>query len=420
VTGVAARFDTEAAMPFQSRIGPSANGRGPRLLAIFPSTLRGGTEEYTLRIASAACRNGWEVHGGWPDVPEMRSFVEDWKAGGMTYHPLDIAVANDSPRTLTRSHHALRCARTLALLWQVRPRVVLLSLPWPTFGLGPILACALYRVPTMVSFQLVPWAGQVVGKTLAAYQWARRRRQLWVVNSEDGRRNLCATFHVRPEDVHIIRNGVKVSLFARPVSPAERETIRHELRDELGLQPSTRLLVTVARLHVQKGYDDLLAAARELSNEFPDVRFVWVGDGDLREHLERGIRDAGLSGKVILTGFRSDLSRFYRAADVFVFPTHFEGGSSFALVEAMACGTAIVSSDGSGIPEVVQDRIHGLLYPAKDVPALVHAIRYALRNPADMDVMARQGRARAAELTEENMCRNTVDALRRHGRLRVS
>jgi glycosyltransferase involved in cell wall biosynthesis len=386
---------------------------------MFPSTLRGGTEEYTLRIASAARQDGWDVHGGWPEAQALQSFVDDWLARGLTHHTLAIDVANDSPRTLTRSHHALRCARTLALLWKVRPRVALLSLPWPSLGLGSILACALCRVPTVVSFQLVPWAGQVTGKTLSAYQWAKTRRQLWVVNSGDGRRHLSEMFRIPPGEVCIIRNGVNVARFGRDITGEEREDLRRRLRAELGLPANARLLVTVARLHAQKGYDDLVAAAKVLAAEFPDIYFVWVGDGDLRQHLEEQVRAAALSGRVVLTGFRADLERFYRAGELFVFPTHFEGGASFALVEALACGAAVVSSDASGIPEVIDDRVHGLLYPAKAADALTRTIRYALQHPADMEVMARRGRERAAELTEERMCRDTLDALRQLGRQRV-
>jgi glycosyltransferase involved in cell wall biosynthesis len=403
------------------RLRPPAGafGERPRLLVIFPSTLRGGTEEYALRIAMAARGEAWDVHGAWPDVPGMQSFVDEWKNNGMAYHSLAIDVANDSPKTLTRSHHALRCARTLAVLWKVRPRVVLLALPWPLFGLGTILACALCRVPTLVSFQLVPWPAQVQGKTLAAYTRARRRRQLWVVNSADSQRNLCETFRIPPEEVRVIRNGVKASLVARDLSPEESETVRRELRTELGVAPGTRLVVTVARLHVQKGYDDLLVAARGLAREFPDVRFVWVGDGDLRDHLERQIREAGLTERIILTGYRTDLSRFYQAAELFVFPTHFEGGSSFALVEALASATAVVSSDASGIPEVVENRVHGLLFPVRNSQALTESIRHALEHPGEMAEMARRGRDRAGELTEESMCRQTLDALRRLGRSRL-
>jgi glycosyltransferase involved in cell wall biosynthesis len=406
-------------MSFLSKRGPDVRA-SPRLLTIFPSTLRGGNEEYALRVSAAARREGWDVHGGWADVPELRSFVADWKRLGMAYHPLDIPAVNDSPKTLTRSHHAARCARTLALLWKVRPRVVLIAFPWPTLAFGSLLACALARVPTVASFQLVPWPATVWGKTLRAYQWARTRRQLWVVNSEDGRKNLCATFHVRPEAVRVIRNGVRVSQFGPPLAPPERETLRREVRAEFGLPPGSRLLVTVGRLHAQKGYGDLLEAAAALRDEFPDARFLWVGDGDLRESLWEQAREAGLEGRVVLAGYRQDLARFYRAAELFVFPTHFEGGSSFALVEALASGAAVVSSDASGIPEVVEDRVHCLLYPAKNARALAGSIRYALNNTAEMGEMARRGRERAAELTEERMCRDTLDALRRLGRPGVS
>jgi glycosyltransferase involved in cell wall biosynthesis len=398
---------------------PAGTGSALRLLVIFPSLARGGTEEYALRIASAARGAGWEVHGGWPDVSAMRSLAADWKDRAMTYHPLGIPVANDSPTTLTRWHHAVRCARTLALLGKVRPKVVLLALPWPTFGLGALAACAVRRVPTMASFQLVPWPAAVVGKTLRAYQWARTRRQLWVVNSADGQRNLSETFRIAPRDIRIIRNGVNVSEFARELPGAERADVRRQVRTEFGLAPDARLLVTVARLHHQKGYGDLLAAARTVAREFADVRFLWVGDGELRESLEREIRAAGLQERILLAGFRPDLARFYRAADLFVFPTHFEGGASFALVEAMASGAPVVSSDASGIPEVVEDRVHGLLYPAKNADALAATLRYALGHPDAMEAMARHGRERAAVLTEERMCQDTLESLSQLGLSRV-
>jgi glycosyltransferase involved in cell wall biosynthesis len=390
-----------------------------RLLTIFPSTIRGGTEEYVFRIATAARHAGWEVHGAWPEAPGLRTFLREWQHQRMIYHRLAISVANDSPKTLTPLHHATRCARTLALLWKVRPKVVLLTLPWPTVGFGAIVACAIYGVPTMVSFQLIPWPAEIVGKTLKVYRRAHDRRQTWVVNSKDGQKNLCSTFKLAPEAVHIIRNGIKSNLFGKHVSQAERDKTRHELRTELGLAPATRLLVTVARLHVQKGYSDLLTAAKELIPEFPDIRFVWVGDGDLREQLEQQISSAGLDGRIILTGYRSDLSRFYQSADLFVFPTHFEGGASFALVEAMASGAPIVSSDASGIPEIVDNGIHGLLYAAKDPRALGETIRYALNHTAEMGAMAQRGRDRVAELTEERMCEDTLAELRRLGLRRV-
>jgi glycosyltransferase involved in cell wall biosynthesis len=382
-----------------------------RLLALFPSRLRGGTEEYVLRIASAARREGWEVHGGWPQTPGLDSFLEDWRRGGMTFHPLDISADDDSPRTLTPWHHGVRCMRSLALLWKVRPTVVLLGLPWPLYGFGAILACALLRIPTMASFQLAPWPMAFWGKTLKAYLWAKTRRQLWVVNSKDSQKHLSESFHIQPNEICVIRNGIRTSQFNGALPAEERDRLRRQICAEQGLPSDARLLVTVARLHAQKGYSDLLTAAPALAREFPSVHFLWIGDGDLREALTRRIREAGLQARVHLLGHRTDLARYYQAADLFVFPTHFEGGVSFALVEAMASGAAIVSSDASGIPEVVENRVHGLLFPARNPEALAEVIRHALTHSEEMAQMARRGCDRASELTEERMCRNTLDAL---------
>ena len=382
-----------------------------RLLALIPSLTRGGLEEYVLRISTAACHAGWDVHGAWPDVAALESFRRDWTDRGMTYHRVDIGVENDSPRTLTSSHHLIRFARTLRLLWTIRPRVVLVGLPWPTFALGPLLACAVLRIPTLASFQLAPWPMTIVGKTLSAYQWARSRRQVWLTNSADCQRNLSESFHISANAIRIVRNGVKISLFGKPLTVEERLHTRTSLLQEFGIAPGTRLLVTVARLHIQKGYGDLLLAADAIAKEFSDVRFVWVGDGDLRRELEHGIRERGLDDRVILTGFRPDLARFYTSADLFIFPTHFEGGASFALVEAMAAGAPVVSSNASGIPEVIENGVHGLLYEAKNARALTETIRYALNHPAELEIMARNARARAAEMSEERMCRDTLKVL---------
>jgi glycosyltransferase involved in cell wall biosynthesis len=86
----------------------------------------------------------------------------------------------------------------------------------------------------------------------------------------------------------------------------------------------------------------------------------------------------------------------------------------------MACGAPVVSSDASGIPEVIDDGVHGLLYPAKDAEALTRRLRHALQHPAEMEGMARHGRERAAELTEDRMCQDTLDALHELATSRVS
>ena len=110
-----------------------------KLLTLFPSEIRGGAEEYALTIASAAVKNGWNVHAAFPKTDKTTSLISDFSANNVRYHSLKIAESNSA----TKKRHALRFARTLTLLLKLKPDVVQIVLPWPNRCLGSILACGL-------------------------------------------------------------------------------------------------------------------------------------------------------------------------------------------------------------------------------------------------------------------------------------
>ena len=98
--------------------------------------------------------------------------------------------------------------------------------------------------------------------------------------------------------------------------------------------------MTTARLDKQKGHVDLLQIVPRIVDEFPDVIFVWAGDGDERQALETQVQQQNLQRYVRFLGYRADISRLLRASDLFVFPSHLEGGCSAAIREAMAHKTS--------------------------------------------------------------------------------
>ena len=106
-----------------------------------------------------------------------------------------------------------------------------------------------------------------------------------------------------------------------------------------------------------KGQRYLVDAAHLVVQEVPDARFVILGEGELREHLERQVREYQLEKHVLLPGFRTDVLGCIKGFDLFVMSSVTEGlGTS--LLDAMACGRAIVATDTGGIPEVVEGRRH--------------------------------------------------------------
>ena len=383
----------------------------PKLLLIFPSTLRGGVEEYNLIAARGALRQGWDVHVAFPERQETLSLVQDFQSAGVTYHPLNIA--EDTRLLPGLARHLPRFLATLGRLATLKPNLVQITLPAPDHCLGTILACGVLQVPTVVRFGLVlPLQTAVHPWRIRAYQWGRGRNQQWVTISQNNRQLLAEMFQVPPQEVTCIYNGVNPTQL-QPLQDEARHTLRRQIRQELGLPESAQLVITVGRLNAQKGYQDLIPAMPSVLQQHPDLRFIWVGDGDLRPELENQIRSYGVEDRVILLGYRSDVPRLLQAADLFVFPTHFEGGQSFAIAEAMTVGIPIVTSDASGIPEVIQHQIHGLMYPKGDREALAEALHWALEHPQEMAALATAARCRAADFTETSMVKQYGDLWRR-------
>jgi L-malate glycosyltransferase len=164
----------------------------------------------------------------------------------------------------------------------------------------------------------------------------------------------------------------------------------------------------VAALVPHKGQRHLIEAAQLVVRRIPDARFVILGEGELREALERQVRDHGLEKHVLLPGFRTDVLGCIKSFDLFVMSSVTEGlGTS--LLDAMACARPIVATRTGGIPEVVADGETGVLVPPRDDGAMADAIVRLLERPDERKRMGDAGRARVAELfTVERMIAGTA------------
>lgn len=383
-----------------------------KLLLLSPSHARGGAEEYLLTIGIAARHRGWSVDAACPLTSQTESLREDFAQIGAHYHRASIAE-DPSLKMPGWRGHLVRMGETTRILLAVRPDVVHLTLPWMTFSLASILACALLHIPTVVVFQLAPFNVSLPVRQQRLYAWARSRRQHWVAVSESNRGVLATVFHVPREHIRRIYNGARLP---EPADRQQRRTLhRTAVLKELGLVDPTLLILTVGRLNAQKGYDDLIPAIPYVLQEFPQARFVWVGDGEDRSVLQDRLRSYGISNSVLMLGYRRDVSRLLSAADLFVFPSHFEG-LPFALVEAVAHGTPVVAADASSIPEVISNGVHGVLFRSADSCSLLEALQYALRNPKRIQELAQHAMAQTATFDEERTVRETLDLLDAAGR----
>ena len=164
----------------------------------------------------------------------------------------------------------------------------------------------------------------------------------------------------------------------------------------------------VAALAPHKGQRHLVAAAARVVRELPDARFLILGDGELREALEKQIKTLALERHVFLTGFRADALALMKSFDLFAMSSVTEGLGSVVL-EAMACRRAVVATRAGGLPEVVNDGETGLLVPPHDDEALAQAILSLLRDRARRQAMGDAGHARVErEFSIDKMVSDTV------------
>lgn len=194
----------------------------------------------------------------------------------------------------------------------------------------------------------------------------------------------------RPDKIFVIRNGIVLSRFGGRERGAE-------LRRELGLPPSAPLVFVFSRLNGMKGVEYFLEAASMAAPNFPDARFLVVGDGAKRKELEAYAARLGLSPRVTFTGFRTDVPDLLPEATISVLPSLSEGLSN-SLLESMASGVPVVAGRVGGNPEIIEHDVSGLLVPPRDSEALAAAMCSLLRDPELAARFGKAGQRRVAEL----------------------
>lgn len=237
-------------------------------------------------------------------------------------------------------------------------------------GFGGVEAARMADVPVVVRTEHLPYL-----LTHAVQQRDHRR----ISASVD--RIICVSQAARtsyieagysPRHVSLVYNGI-------PLKPLAYKD--GKLTPNLGLPAATQAIITVGRLTEQKGYNILLKAVPTVLQQRPDVHFLWVGDGPLKDDLESEIERLGVGNNVHLLGRRDDVPALLAAAELFVLPSLFEGFPISAL-EAMAAALPIVGTGVCGISEAVIDGATGRLVSDRNPAALAEAMLDLLAYPA--------------------------------------
>lgn len=330
---------------------------------------------------------GGELHvdllGRVPGTTTERMFVSVSRSpvravAGLPLRGHAIARAADGV-DLVHAHGDMSAAICLRAL-RARPSV------WTTHGLsflrrssGPVNTAFRHRLRRVIG---------AAGATICTTE-AERRELLEVADPADAERLV------------VVPNGLPLPA---PVDPARRD----ELRAALDLAPGQVVALFAGRLDEPKGVRDAVGAAVAARREGAPLTLLVAGDGPLAGEL-----GAQAGEGVRLLGHRDDVHDLLAAADVFVLPSRREG-SSYAVIEALGAGLAVVVCDGLGNPETVGEA--GVVVPCGDVPALAAQLADLARDPERRRALGAAARARAeGELGEQRFLRDIAavyDAVR--------
>lgn len=234
-----------------------------------------------------------------------------------------------------------------------------------------------------------------------------RRADHILADSQNTARDLIELWSVPPEKVSVLYSGVEFHF--RPVTD-EAELAR--VRKRYGLPQ--HFILSVGTLQPRKNYERLIQAFSQLRATTEDRPYHLVvagGKGWLYESIFDYVRELGLEEEVLFAGFVADedLPALYNLADLFAFPSLYEGFGLPAL-EAMACGTPVVCSDASSLPEVAGDA--ALLVDPLDVEGWVEAMERALREEELRRELVARGLAQARRFTWERAAGELLEICR--------
>ncbi len=352
-----------------------------RVVLFTDSPVFGGSEQVLRILLAGLDRRAWTPVLAHPSAPGLQPLLR--QADRLSVETWSV------PRMQGRAG-ALAVPGFVRRLRALGPAVFHAHLTQPLGCTLPRLGAIAAGIPAIVAtehlFVEVPWPLSVRVEHVIAQGMGR-----YLAVSQHVADQLRRALPFAAPKLQVVHNGIPLTPFEAPARVAGEGWAA-------GGRP---VVLTIARLHGQKGHAYLLEAAAAL----PEAVFVLAGDGPERGALEEQARCLGVADRVVFLGHRQDIPALLAQCDLFVLPSLFEG-LPLSVLEAMAAGKPVVATDVGGTREAVSHGETGCLVPPGDPHALVVAIRSLLADPGRAQAMGRAARARArAEFSAEVMVR---------------
>jgi glycosyltransferase involved in cell wall biosynthesis len=346
---------------------------GPiRVLEFTNATVRAGAEDHILLLLKGMNRALFQPY--FVCTPELAKVIRADVPGDVDMIPLDLKEPTQVPRMaqLARILHD----RKIQILHSHMFYSSLCASPvgWLR-GVPVVIETSHGREAWRTGWKARFFVDRLVGRFVDEY----------IAVSHANRRYLVEEKKLPKGKIAVISNGCDLTRFC------QERSVPSELKRELGFGEADSVLVTIARLEPQKGHSVLLNALPAVLREFPCVRLVCVGDGALREKLEKQTRELKLDASVRFVGYQSNVADWLALAEFTVLPSFYEG-LPLAAIESLAASRAVVATAVDGTTEVVFDRKTGLTVPPGNALLLSKAIIRMLTDPSLRQTFAAAGR----------------------------
>ena len=348
-----------------------------KIVFVITSTGVGGAEKMLYHTSTSLDRTRYA-----PSICSLKGkgeIAEDVEAAGIEVYSLTMAEGDQFGGWIASLRALFRLSR---YLMKVKPTIVH-SFLFRANILSRI-AAFIVRVPLVIS------SVRVMGGEKGYYHSVEKFTSFmvdhYITVSESVKDYLIHKANLLPEKITTVYNGVTLN----GISPGREDSL------PFGLETHDSVVLTMGRLHRQKGYDYLIRAIAEVKLEMPTVKMLIVGEGEEENNLKNLVKSLDLSKEVIFTGLCLNVVKILSSAELFVLPSLWEGMPN-AVLEAMAAAKPVVATRVGGVPELVVDGETGILVPSEDTAALARAIVDLLKDTRKADRMGKAGRERVRQ-----------------------
>jgi glycosyltransferase involved in cell wall biosynthesis len=343
-----------------------------KVIFLITGLFYGGAETQLVCLATQLKARGWDVV-----VVSMlppRAYVEELEKAGIPVYSLNMCRGIPDPRAVFRLARIIRKLRPHILHSHMIHSNILARIVRPLAPV-PVLICTAHNIDER--------GGKVSGRwRILAYRFTDFLCDLTTQVSQAGFERYLQVGAVPGYKIRYIPNGIDTERF-RP-----NPEVRTHLRKNFGFGDNF-IWIAVGRFDPQKDYSNMLQAFAQVIKENSKTCLLIAGDGPLHPEMESLAKGLRIDANVKFLGIRQNVPELLNASDAYVMSSAWEGFGN-VLVEAMACGCPVVSTDcPSGPAEILEGGKWGKLVPVGDVDGLADSILATLEGNNKFDVVKR-------------------------------